>query len=220
MDQDMEFGSLKVTDSGWTVLRGDKTVLGYLDQEPGIVSFVDEPGQADDLTCDNRLFEILRSKRKELADETGVPPYVIFSDKTLIEMAVFFPQSSDSLLDIHGVGAVKCKKFGELFLNIIRRYCRENQIEERPKRAGRPLRRSPAKSGKPRHVHVGDIFNSGRSMQEIMEIFNIKQTTVINHLEKYVMEGFSLRGDEIFTLSTLTTDGKNAVLKAFDQCGC
>jgi hypothetical protein len=91
----MEFGSLKLTDNGWTVLRGDKTVQGYLDQELDVVApFVDEPVQADDLTCDDRLFEILRSKRKELADETGVPPYVIFSDKTLIEMAVFFPNPS------------------------------------------------------------------------------------------------------------------------------
>jgi ATP-dependent DNA helicase RecQ len=150
MVQDMEFGSLKISDSGWTVLRGDKTVLGYLDQEPEVAPFVGKPVQADNLSSDDRLFEILRSKRKELADEAGVPPYVIFSDKTLIEMAVFFPQSSDSLLDIHGVGAVKCKKFGELFLNIIRVYCRENQLEERPKRAGRSLLSSPAKAAKPR----------------------------------------------------------------------
>ena len=56
-------------------------------------------------------------------------------------------------------------------------------------------------------------------MQEVMDIFNIKQTTVIDHLFKYVMEGFTLRGDEIFTLTNLTADGKIAVLKAFDQCG-
>ena len=140
MLQDMEFGSLKLTDYGWTVLRGDETVLGYLDQEPDVAPFVDESVHANDLTCDDRLFETLRGKRKELADEAGVPPYVIFSDKTLIEMAVFFPQSRDSLLGIHGVGTVKCQKFGELFLDIVRLYCRENQIEERPKRSARALR--------------------------------------------------------------------------------
>ena len=220
MAQDMEFGSLKVTDSGWKVLRGDKTVQGYLDQEPDVAPFIEAPIQADDLTCDDRLFEILRSKRKELADEAGVPPYVIFSDKTLIEMAVYFPQSSDSLLDIYGVGALKCKKFGELFLNIIRRHCRDHQIEQRPKRARKPLRRSPTKGVKPRHVHVGEVFNSGRSMQEVMDIFKIKQTTVIDHLFNYVTEGYTLRGDEIFSLSTLAMDEKNAVLKAFNHCGC
>ena len=52
-----------------------------------------------------------------------------------------------------------------------------------------------------------------------MDIFNIKQTTVIDHLFKYTIEGHTLRGDEIFSLSTLTTAQKNAVLKAFDQCG-
>jgi ATP-dependent DNA helicase RecQ len=220
MAQDMEFGSLKLTDSGWTVLRRDKTVQGYLDQEPDVAPFIEAPAPADDLTCDDRLFEILRSKRKELADEAGVPPYVIFPDKTLIEMAVFFPQSRDSLLDIHGVGTVKCQKFGELFLDIVRRYCRENQIEERPKITRRTIRSNPAKAGKPRHVHVGEIFNSGRTVQEVMDVFNIKQTTLIDHLLKYVMEGYTLRGDEIFSLSTLTTDEKNAVLKAFDHYGC
>jgi ATP-dependent DNA helicase RecQ len=134
-------------------------------------------------------------------------------------MAVFFPQSRGSLLEIYGVGTVKCQKFGELFLDIVRRHCRENEIEERPKRARRPLRSSPAKADKPRHVHVGEIFNSGRSVQEVMDIFNIKQTTVIDHLFKYLMEGYTLRGDEIFTLSTLATDRKNAVLKAFDHYG-
>jgi len=217
MLQDMEFGSLKLTGKGWDVLRGDMTVRGQLEQE--VAPFVNGSGKADDLSYDGRLFEILRKKRKELADESGVPPYVIFSDKTLVEMAVYFPQSSDSLLDIHGLGAVKYVRYGDLFLDIIRMYCRENQIEERPKRAGRPLRSSPAKAGKLRHVHIGEIFNSGRSIREIMDIFDIKQTTVIDHLFKYVMEGFALRCDEIFVLSTLTADEKNAALKAFDQCG-
>ena len=52
-----------------------------------------------------------------------------------------------------------------------------------------------------------------------MDIFNIKQATVIEHLTKYRMEGFPLRGDEIYTLPKLTDDKKNVVLKAFDRCG-
>jgi ATP-dependent DNA helicase RecQ len=147
MLQNMEFGSLKLTQKGWDVLRGDMTVRGQLEQE--VAPFFNGSGKADDLSYDSRLFEILRKKRKELADESGVPPYVIFSDKTLVEMAVYFPQSSDSLLDIHGLGAVKSKRYGALFFDTIRMYCRQNQIEERPKRAGRPLRSSPTKAGKP-----------------------------------------------------------------------
>jgi ATP-dependent DNA helicase RecQ len=224
MAQDMEFGGLKVTDKGWHVLKGSLKVQGQPAQEQAVDRLVEESHRVEDLEIHQPLFELLRKERKKLADASGVPPYVIFSDKTLLEMATFFPGSKDSLLDIHGVGTVKCAKFGATFLKIIDRYCRENEIQERPRRtrkslAGSPAKSAPVKSDKPRYMHVGDIFNTGRSVRDIMEIFNIKQSTVIEHLTKYVMEGFALRSDEIFVLSTLPSDQKNVVLKAFDKCG-
>ncbi|UCD81114.1 MAG: DNA helicase RecQ [Desulfobacterales bacterium] len=224
MAQDMEFGGLKLTDKGWDVLKGNLKVRGRPAQEQAVGELVEDSRQAEDLAVNQPLFELLRKERKQLADASGVPPYVIFSDKTLLEMATFFPRSRDRLLDIHGVGAVKCEKFGATFLNLIDRYCRENEIQERPKKtrqssAGRPKKSTPATSGKPKHLHVGDIFNTGRSVREIMEIFNIKQTTVIDNLYKYVMEGFALRCEEIFALSTLPLAQKNVVLKAFDNFG-
>jgi ATP-dependent DNA helicase RecQ len=167
MLQDMEFGGFRLTDKGWEVLKGRIPVRGRLDEEPVFEKFADAPRRAGDPDVNQPLFELLRKKRKELADQSGVPPYVIFSDKTLLEMAVFFPQSGESLLTIHGVGAVKCQKFGPVFLDAIKRYCRENQIEERPKssrqlRSGSPTANSAAKPRRPRHVHVGDIFNKDR----------------------------------------------------------
>jgi ATP-dependent DNA helicase RecQ len=222
--QDMEFGSLKLTAKGWDVLKGNLEIYGELEQKADTAPTARETDKLDDLDYDRVLFEILRKTRKELADQSGVPPFVIFADKTLVEMATYFPQTSDSFLDIHGIGAVKAEKFGVLFMRVIGSYCRENQIEERPKKPSKRLtsrekKNSPAKSVKPRHIHVGDIFNSGRSIAEIMDIFDIKQTTVIEHLNKYVMAGNALRCDEILALSTLPEDQKNVVLKAFDQCG-
>ncbi|MBE9543454.1 MAG: DNA helicase RecQ [Proteobacteria bacterium] len=133
MVQDMEFGSLKLTDKGWEVLKSQLTVWGQLEQQPAAAPATRDANKIDDLDYNRELFEILRRTRKELADKSGVPPFVIFADKTLVEMATFFPQSNDSLLDIHGVGTVKCRKFGALFQDIIGRFCREHQIEERPK---------------------------------------------------------------------------------------
>ena len=133
MVQDMEFGSLKLTDKGWEVLKSQLTVWGQLEQQPATAPATRDANKIDDLDYNRELFEILRRTRKELADKSGVPPFVIFADKTLVEMATFFPQSNDSLLDIHGVGTVKCRKFGALFQDIIGRFCREHQIEERPK---------------------------------------------------------------------------------------
>jgi ATP-dependent DNA helicase RecQ len=222
--QDMEFGSLKLTDKGWDVLKGRSEVWGQLAQDRTVEKLVEKSQRSDNLNFNQQLFDILRRERKELADSSGVPPYVIFSDKTLVEMATYFPQSRENLLDIHGVGAVKCDRFGAIFLAIIDRFCRENDIEKRPKKPNKLLPDSPKKSnvektGKPRHIHVGDIFNSGRSIAEIMDIFKVKMPTVIDHLIKYANQGLALRCDELFSLSNLPLDQKKVVLKTFDQCG-
>jgi ATP-dependent DNA helicase RecQ len=128
--QDMEFGSLKLMDKGWDVLKGRNEVWGQLAQEHTVERLVEKSQRSDNLNFNRQLFEILRKERKELADSSGVPPYVIFSDKTLVEMATYFPQSRESLLDIHGIGAVKCDRYGATFLEIIDLFCRQNDVEE------------------------------------------------------------------------------------------
>ncbi len=77
-------------------------------------------GKKAELEYNSALFALLRQKRKEMADEAGVPPYVIFSDKTLVEMAAYYPQSVASLLNISGVGQVKLRQYGEAFLDVIK----------------------------------------------------------------------------------------------------
>lgn len=129
MVQDADYGSLKLTNKAFDVFRNKEIVLGLIEEERVDYS----KGREDRPEHDIVLFETLRKRRKGLADETNVPPYVIFPDKTLIEMAAFFPQSMEALLSIHGVGTEKVKKYGESFLTIIRSYCSANQIAERPK---------------------------------------------------------------------------------------
>ncbi len=223
-EQDMEFGSIKLTKKGWEVLKGDLAVWGQLEPVQAVEALFARPQRNADLSFNAQLFQLLREKRKELADAAGVPPYVIFADKTLVEMATFFPQSRKKLLDMHGVGSVKCEKFGASFTLVIKQFCREHSLPERPKNPYQDssvhLKKGQSgKSSKPRHIHVGDIFNSGRTIQEIMDIFNIKQTTVIDHLNKYLLQGYALRCGELFYLSKLPQDQKNIVLKAFDKCG-
>ncbi len=71
------------------------------------------------------LFESLRKLRKQIADEQNVPPYIIFSDKSLMEMAAMLPENHVDFLKIHGVGEHKLKKYGPAFINEIRS-CRQN----------------------------------------------------------------------------------------------
>lgn len=78
---------------------------------------------------DNELFEILRTIRQELAKENNVPPYIIFGDVTLKEMAENYPISKEAMLKISGVGEVKYNKYGKVFEDVIRNFVEEHNIE-------------------------------------------------------------------------------------------
>ncbi|MAZ66926.1 MAG: ATP-dependent DNA helicase RecQ, partial [Kangiellaceae bacterium] len=71
---------------------------------------------------DEVLFEILRQRRKELADDNGVPPFVIFNDATLAELAAQKPQHEMAFLGINGVGQKKLERYGSEFMDVIRHY--------------------------------------------------------------------------------------------------
>ncbi|MGA1876253.1 MAG: DNA helicase RecQ [bacterium] len=246
MIQDMEFGSLKLTPKAYEVFKGTEKVLGKIRQDE--VDF--GLGKEDTLTCDHGLFELLRAKRKELADKGHVPPYVIFPDKTLMEMAAYFPQSAGSLLSLHGIGSAKGEKYGHMFLDIIRQYCQERGLKERPKPlagqsfglskplprpssgtaklvpqpssgASNPIPRpssfNPKVVSKRKHVMIGEAYNSGQSIREIMETFNIKLDTVLNHLYKYLQEGHRIRSEELLTLSTLSSEQRTLVLNTIER---
>jgi ATP-dependent DNA helicase RecQ len=78
---------------------------------------------------DKILFEILRKLRKEIADKERMPPYIVFSDVSLKEMSTRHPQSLEAFREIIGVGEVKLKKYGSLFLEKIIDYCKANNIK-------------------------------------------------------------------------------------------
>jgi len=113
------FSVLKLTPPAARVLRGEEAV--ELARPRVKEKTRKKPvGAAADLDPgDLRLFETLRELRKRLADERGVPPYVIFGDATLVEMSRRRPASDAELLDINGVGQVKLERHGETFLQTI-----------------------------------------------------------------------------------------------------
>jgi ATP-dependent DNA helicase RecQ len=111
---------LKLTQKGAAVLIGREEVFGLKRQE---VKAKERRGKADDSGgFDTMLFERLRLIRKRLASESRVPPYVVFSDKTLHEMCRHFPTTSSEMRRIPGVGDVKLERYGEEFLSEIRTY--------------------------------------------------------------------------------------------------
>ncbi|HET7900716.1 MAG TPA: DNA helicase RecQ [Candidatus Nanopelagicales bacterium] len=117
-------GALTVTERARPVLEGHETVsLRRLAASPARVkrSRSAAPGGAPaDLTDDDRaLFELLRTERRAVADADGVPPYVVFPDRTLWELVAAKPQTREALLAVNGIGPVKADKYGERFLALL-----------------------------------------------------------------------------------------------------
>jgi ATP-dependent DNA helicase RecQ len=119
------YSVLKLTEAARPLLRGEeKLVLA----KPRIrVKSLQKKGkpQIEDFDYDDQLFDALRIRRKRLADEAGVPPYVIFGDATLAEMAARMPTDPEGMLAINGVGRHKLQRFGGEFIDEIISYlCR------------------------------------------------------------------------------------------------
>ncbi len=72
---------------------------------------------------DQELFELLRDLRKQLADKQDIPPYIVFSDRSLRDMAALLPKDDETMLEVSGVGEVKLERYGRQFLDCIRAYC-------------------------------------------------------------------------------------------------
>lgn len=219
MEQDMEYGGLRLTQKAWDVFKGNEIVMGRLEEEPVAELNGKDREKKADLDHDATFFEILRKKRKELADKANVPPYVIFSDKTLIEIAAYFPQTINSLRNIFGIGEEKLKKYGITFLEIIREYCGDHHIAEKSEIVKKTTRSSKKHFKKLRHMAVGEAYNDGQSISGLMAAYSIKQVTVIDHLFKYIKEGHALRPDGLIELSIVTPEQKTRVFKTFDELG-
>jgi ATP-dependent DNA helicase RecQ len=111
---------LKLTGKGSAVLTGQEQVFGLKREESKVVER--RRKSAEDAGFDATLFERLRSVRKRLAEANHVPPYVIFSDKTLHEMCRHYPATAPELRRIAGVGDVKLERYGDNFISEIKAY--------------------------------------------------------------------------------------------------
>ena len=123
------YGIVKITDKGLDFIKNPISFMMSEDHEynetedDAIVSAASSSG-----TADEALLAMLRELRKKEAKNLGVPPFVVFQDPSLEDMALKYPISLDELTNIHGVGEGKAKKYGAPFLALISRYVEDNDI--------------------------------------------------------------------------------------------
>ena len=120
-------GTWSVTEAGRRVLKGaDKVTLRKDTLKPATRKAARAAANAAALTAggadDTALFEALRQRRSELAKQQGVAAYVVFADKTLIDMARRKPATTAEMAGVHGVGESKLRQYGAIFLEVVREY--------------------------------------------------------------------------------------------------
>jgi ATP-dependent DNA helicase RecQ len=113
-----EFSVLKLTDEAVKILKGQKSI-DIKSSRLNISSKNKKVKRVESFEYDKELFEELRLKRAKLAQEVGVPAYIIFSDKTLKHLANEKPHDKTTMLEVNGVGEVKFERYGEEFLEVI-----------------------------------------------------------------------------------------------------
>jgi ATP-dependent DNA helicase RecQ len=221
LNQEAAYRVLSVTDKGLEMLKSREAVFGQVNepQRSEKSSTRLKSLAADEEDYDTVLFGLLRTKRKELADSAGVPPYVIFSDKTLVQMAAYFPQTKEGLLNMSGMGRVKYERYGEDFLVIIRNYAHDHKLDEKYKTPMRDKVKEKADvSG--RSMAVGEAYNAGETIEALMVRYGVSADTILNHLAKFLTAGNRLRSaGDLLSLSKSTPDQQQEVFRAFEELG-
>jgi ATP-dependent DNA helicase RecQ len=222
LNQDGEFHTLSLTSKALETLRNRSKIMGQLQE---VEERAPQKANKAELEYNHALFAILRSKRKEIADAAGVPPYVIFSDRTLVELAAFTPQTSEKLLAINGIGLVKARQFGDAFLELIRDYCIKRGIKEKerdiPDEKSTEARTKNKNNGSNlRYIVVGEAFNAGENLQELTDRFSVTKSTIINYLVKYSLDGNVINSiEELQSLVGSTPLMQKAVFDTFSEVG-
>jgi ATP-dependent DNA helicase RecQ len=185
-----DFNAVKVTERGYAVFRGETVTIAGLPR-PKAVEAEEPVGNAD-------LFEELRALRKQLADERGVPPYVIFPDAVLRQMATALPTTRASLLAIPGVGNYKARQFGDAFLARIAPHAppppeEPAEAEDVPApvrlpKPPKPPRRQPGELSDT-VVETLALFEQGQSPAEIAATRQKTLDTIEDHLAAAIEAG-------------------------------
>jgi ATP-dependent DNA helicase RecQ len=133
LSKDIEnYGILKLTKEGKDFIKKPYTIMLVKDHDYDSTDDDDTEamamGMSKDSGTDRTLFTMLKDLRKTIAKQNNLPPFVIFQDPSLEDMAIQYPITKEEMTQIAGVGAGKAEKFGEPFIKLIKEYVEENEI--------------------------------------------------------------------------------------------
>jgi ATP-dependent DNA helicase RecQ len=207
-ESNSEFPVLNLTAASKEVLfNGRKVNLQKVKELAKAVSVaeIETSYPAQEIDANPELFDELRTLRRQQAEQENVPPYVIFSDATLLELATYLPNTKEDLSQIIGFGAFKIEKYGEIFLTLISDYCIKNNLnskiaEKRPKKISKPKKESTYEAGT--YTTTYQLYRAGNSIEEIAKIRNLSVSTIMSHLVNFVTVG-TIKPSELMDINKI-----------------
>lgn len=189
LSKDIEtYGVLKLTDMGEDFIKSPKSFMMSEDhdynesEDETTITAAKSSG-----TADEALMNMLRDLRKKVAKKLGVPPFVVFQDPSLEDMALKYPVSLDELSNVHGVGEGKAKKYGKDFVELIARYVEDNDIT-------RPddlvVKSTGANSGL--KLYIIQNIDRKLSLNDIAKAKGLDMDALLKEMEQIVYSGTKL----------------------------
>ncbi len=222
--QDVHHGGMSLSEAAGPVLRGHQSLEGII-TKAGKPKSRDKKRPPIPEDCDQALFGQLRKLRKELADANGVPPYVVFNDKTLHAMAAQYPRTRGAMLATFGVGEGKLNRWGDAFMAEITTYCEENGHDPPPPESvwepdpdAEPKKKKKKKKPKKpaRHMVVGEALAAGESLRALAATGKANERTLISYARKYIAAGHHIDPQVFLDDSTLSEPDQQEALAAFE----
>ncbi len=181
------YGLLKLTKSGNSFIENPhslKFILNYLMDE---AEDEIEESQIQSGALDTQLLQMLKDLRKKIAKQKNLPPFVVFQDPSLDEMCIHYPVSIEELKQIHGVGSGKALKFGQPFIELIKKYVDDNDID-------RPVDLVIKSAANKSALKVSIIQNIDRqiALEDIASAKGISYDDILKELETIVNSGTKL----------------------------
>lgn len=185
ISRDIEnFGLLRLTDKGREFLKKPVSFKVVEDAEFSEEEDVDVVKSGAGCAADPELYSILKDLRKKVAKKMSLPPYVIFQDPSLESMATTYPITIEELADISGVGMGKARRYGQEFVNVIKRHVEDNEIE-RPE--DMKVRTVPNKSKV--KINIVHLIDRKIPLDEIANSMGLEFDELLEHIEGILNAG-------------------------------
>jgi ATP-dependent DNA helicase RecQ len=189
LSKDIEtYGILKITEKGLNYIKNPVSFMMSEDHEynesedEAIETAAKSSGTADEV-----LMGMLRDLRKKVAKKLSVPPFVVFQDPSLEDMALKYPISIDEMSNIHGVGEGKAKKYGNEFVELIARYVEDNDIERPDDLVVKSTGANSANK-----LYIIQNIDKKLSLDDIARGKGLKMEDLVKEMEQIVYSGTKL----------------------------